>query len=1012
MKKKLLSAFTLALAAISPATAVLPATATPVVVSPQVQGYLTRARAMIEEHNYTGALDQLESIDMDALQQNEREEILFLIAVTAYNRGDENCISLLDSFASTYPASIHTLEAQLLASDYFFFNHDFANAVLRYQEIKPEELNPAVRNQYSYRKALCMIRRGYFNEARSLLELLSVNAEYGVPADYYLAYIDYVEGDYDKAYEGFSKIPETDKLTYSRRIDRQYISDGIEPGYYMTQIEFIRGQYKDVISHGKSLLAKKPVPELVPETERVIGESYFFTGMPKMAQPYLESYLESTDSPNSSAVYTLAQILYDEGEYSRAAALFASLTSEPSEIAQGSLLYLGQCAVHQNDDRAAAIAFEKAYRMNYDSGISEKALYNYASALMHGGTVPFSRSAELLQEFINRFPKSPHAADVRATLAEACCRQGDFAKALEYLNGVTNPSAKVLALRQQVLFQLGVEEQSNGRSSDAVIHLREASLISSDKQIAAQSQLWLGDALYSLKQFRDAAKAYESFIKNGRNIQNYDLGVYNLAYALYWQDDFAKAEKYFSQASKSAELNTSQRANAQLRRADCLFYCRDYKAAKSAYQEIISSGDPGADYASLRHATLRGLLGDVPGKLSELRNLSQKYPDSDWDAAALLEEASTLSEQGNPSAAQSTYREVADKYADRSEARIALLRLAQSYLQQGKTTLAMEELENIIKSWPSSEEAKLAHQDLRVLHATADTLDDYADRLAQIPGAPRISVDEMQQLAFDAAEDVFAANVNDYALLERYVAKYPDGDHLSRALYDIADGKAESSDFKGALEAIDTLLKKRPDATEASAALLLKGEILENHHPVADWEEKAYKAYSELSERGNADSRQQAMLGMLRCSASLKERITLAKKIRESGGDSDVMEQASFYEVEAYIKQGNAKEGMKILSALASNPMSLYGARAAVELGRCQYEAGQYAKAEKTLTSFTDSGSPHDYWIARGFILLADVYSAQGKKYLAKEYLESLRENYPGNEADIRSMIDSRLKKL
>ncbi len=64
------------------------------------------------------------------------------------------------------------------------------------------------------------------------------------------------------------------------------------------------------------------------------------------------------------------------------------------------------------------------------------------------------------------------------------------------------------------------------------------------------------------------------------------------------------------------------------------------------------------------------------------------------------------------------------------------------------------------------------------------------------------------------------------------------------------------------------------------------------------------------------------------------------------------------------------------------------------------------------MLEFTDAGTPHEYWLARGFIILADAYSGLGKDYLAREYLNSLRDNYPGEEEDIADMIASRLKKL
>ena len=57
-----------------------------------------------------------------------------------------------------------------------------------------------------------------------------------------------------------------------------------------------------------------------------------------------------------------------------------------------------------------------------------------------------------------------------------------------------------------------------------------------------------------------------------------------------------------------------------------------------------------------------------------------------------------------------------------------------------------------------------------------------------------------------------------------------------------------------------------------------------------------------------------------------------------------------------------------------------------------------------------NSGTSHTYWLARAFIVLSDVYAAEGKSFEAREYLQSLRENYPGKEPDIKEMIDKRLR--
>ena len=98
------------------------------------------------------------------------------------------------------------------------------------------------------------------------------------------------------------------------------------------------------------------------------------------------------------------------------------------------------------------------------------------------------------------------------------------------------------------------------------------------------------------------------------------------------------------------------------------------------------------------------------------------------------------------------------------------------------------------------------------------------------------------------------------------------------------------------------------------------------------------------------------------------------------------------------------------MKRLAENPGTKAGAQSAVALGRHYLESGELKKAEAALLKFTDSGTDRQYELALGFIALADTYRAMGNKALAREYITSLRDNYPGTEADISDMISKRLK--
>ena len=329
-------------------------------------------------------------------------------------------------------------------------------------------------------------------------------------------------------------------------------------------------------------------------------------------------------------------------------------------------------------------------------------------------------------------------------------------------------------------------------------------------------------------------------------------------------------------------------------------------------------------------------------------------------------------------------------------------------MEAGNPSKAEETYKEVIAKWPSSEEASLANDDLRRYYAANGGLTEYASFLRSVPDAPQIDASEMETLSFEGAETAYAADITNIALLEKYVEDYPNGRYLAQALLDIATGKDETEDTDGALRALETLIARRADSPQIPEALLMKAEILETKGAAA--RKETLDTYRELEKRGGNDYLADAYAGIMRNSDNDSERMRYAALVKNSGGlSADQIEEAEFYEASAMLKSGDANEATKMLASLAGNPKSISGAKAAVILGQHYIDNGDVNAAEKVLTEFTDAGSPHEYWLARGFIALADVYHAKKKDYLAIEYLKSLRDNYPGKELDIHDMIATRL---
>ena len=129
-----------------------------------------------------------------------------------------------------------------------------------------------------------------------------------------------------------------------------------------------------------------------------------------------------------------------------------------------------------------------------------------------------------------------------------------------------------------------------------------------------------------------------------------------------------------------------------------------------------------------------------------------------------------------------------------------------------------------------------------------------------------------------------------------------------------------------------------------------------------------------------------------------------------ASGESDYsIAEAQFTKACALEAEGKVDEAIALWNSGAGNPSELFGAKSAYRAAEALYEAGKLKEALAAAQKFVKSGSKQHYWIARGFILLSDIYKAKGNTYESRQYLEALRDNYPGSETDIKMMIQSRL---
>ena len=157
-----------------------------------------------------------------------------------------------------------------------------------------------------------------------------------------------------------------------------------------------------------------------------------------------------------------------------------------------------------------------------------------------------------------------------------------------------------------------------------------------------------------------------------------------------------------------------------------------------------------------------------------------------------------------------------------------------------------------------------------------------------------------------------------------------------------------------------------------------------------------------------------ARMGIMRVARDLADqaRVIAAADalLASSTTGSEERNEAIFSRAQALDLSGRTDEARRGWEQLADNTDDLYGAKSAFYLAQSYFDAKEYNEAQRRTEALIDASTPHTYWLARTFILLSDIYAAEGKTFEAREYLKSLRENYPGTETDIFQMIETRLK--
>ncbi len=923
-------------------------------------------------------------------------------AVCAIESGDKDASAIVKGFADTYRSSRWMSRITLLQARVYFKENNFQQALNSFRQVSPSSLTRAERNEYFFKTGFAQFRTN--DNDRALVNFGKVKQEKSVwqnPSIYYYAHIQYLKANYDDALKHFRLI-EKDRA-FSRQIP-----------VYVLQIHYHQGAFDKVTGMGESVMNtadKKHRPDIA----RMMAESYYRNKDFAKAHEYYTIY-EQTGRKQFSRDdhYQIGYSKYKTGKVKESIFNFQQAVGKDDALSQNAYYYLGKTYYETGQTNFSRNAFLSAHKSKFDAAISEDALFNYARLSIEAGADPYNQAVQALESYLAGNPSAERRNEASSYIVQLYLNSRNYQAALESLEKVRPRSRELQTIYQQLTYSRGIELFNRAEFAQAITYFEKAVYEKADGQLTARATFWLADSWYRQKKFDQSRKYFRDFLaqREASKLEVFPLASYNIGYTYFNQKQYQEALPSFRQfVNQSYPKQPKLTFDAWLRIGDIHFISRQYTEAANAYDQVVKARQTEADYALLQKAQCFGALGNFNLKIATLEELVRNHPKSAFYDNALYEMASTSLVNNDTRSALAYFDRLVREKPRSQYAREALMKTGLIYFNNDQNDRAITSLKKVVEDYPGTTESREALNTLKAIYMEMNKLQDFFV-YAEKSGAGRFTGTEQDSLAFVMAENFYLeGRYSDAAIaLETYINKYPSGANILTANYYRARIALRDKQSDKALQGFKFIIDFH-DNQYTDEALLESARILYDREDYT----KAGEYYKRLYSQTDEPLRQlEALEGSMKSSYFLKryeDAIKEARMLRSAErAGKEQQQQASYILGKSLLEQRNFVAAAAELTSVAQDARNVLGAEAAYLLAVISYELGQYDESETKVFALADNFAAHEYWVARGFILLADVYVKKDNVFQARETLQSIIDNYKGE--DLRSEAARKLSQL
>ena len=922
-------------------------------------------------------------------------------AVSAMYLGHADGPAKVIQFVNDNPGSTWAKHANFLYANNLFQNRKYKEALAIYEKTDATSLTTDEAQQMQFNMGYAYFQTSETDKAMPLFHGLMMNeGKYQDAARYYYAHIQYVKGRYNEALDNFRRL----------RSHSEYAK--VVPSYIM-QIDYLKGDYQAVIEEGPGYI-QQAEKKRKSEMAQIVADAFFQQKDYDKTLQYYQIYTKNLQRGISrEAYYQMGVSKMMKGDYKGAIADLQKVAGNTDILAQYASYFLASSYAKTDELKYARNAFYTAYSAKFDEELSEEALFDYARLSLIPGADPFNEAVGLLDSYIAEHPQSERKAEAEEMVIYLLLNAKENEEALSRLEAMRKKSTELQTVYNELLYSTGIENFQKGNYDKAQVYF---SKIMNSKQSAinkAEACFWMGESAYQMGDFSKAGKYLTQFkdMSAAKGLPEYALADYDLGYIYYQKPDYdAAVERFRSFIRLADDSQNDLKTDAYIRLGDCFFMERSYDQAINYYDLATRLGKRNADYALYQQGLCYGAKGNVNQKINMLNDLLQSYPTTPYYDQALFEIGNTYLVHGDKRSALASFNRLIKERPRSSYTRQAMMKVGMVYYNNNQYDLALENLKNLVASYPNTDESREAMGIIRSIYMEQNKLDEYFG-YANANGG-QVKVTQQDSLAFANAENFYLDGKYQKAqtALEYYFNNFRNGAYLLKAHY-YAYVCAEKVGTEDEVITHLNYILSQPDNDYTDQALLKMARIeygKGNYSTAGNY----YERLSRITE--DPHTRLEALEGSMKSNffmGNYDKAIEMGEDLRVSRDlTTEQVNQINHIVGKSYFEKGNYTAAIEKLDKSARNDKSVYGAESAYYSAVASIKLKKYDEAENKVFDIADNFSAYNYWVAKSFIALADVYVAKENYFQAKETLRSVIDNYKGE--DLRQEARAKLAEV